>query len=71
LARFVGAVAIFFNGNPTHPPSTKGSNMDFSGILVGLPPPPAVTAVVGAGALIAAVGFASWAAKKVAGFFGR
>lgn len=45
--------------------------MDFSGILSGLETTTAVTAVVGAGALIAAVGFASWAAKKVAGFFGR
>lgn len=44
--------------------------MDFSDILSGLSTTSAVTAVVGAAALIAAVGFAKWAAKKVAGFFG-
>lgn len=44
--------------------------MDFSGVLDGLSTTSAVTAVVGAAALIAAVGFAKWAAKKVAGFFG-
>lgn len=44
--------------------------MDFSGILDGLSTTTAVTAVVGAAALLAAVGFAKWAAKKVAGFFG-
>lgn len=45
--------------------------MDFSGILSGLDTSTAVTAIVGAAALIALVGFASWAAKKVAGFFSR
>ena len=44
--------------------------MDFSDILSGLQTTSAVTAIVGAAALIAAVGFAKWAAKKVAGFFG-
>lgn len=45
--------------------------MDFSGILDGLSTTTAVTAIVGAAALIALVGFASWASRKVAGFFGR
>ncbi|MGS1079142.1 capsid protein [Pseudoxanthomonas beigongshangi] len=45
--------------------------MDFSGILEGLSTTTAVTAIVGAGALIAVVSFAVWATKKVAGFFGR
>lgn len=45
--------------------------MDFSGVLTGLSTATAVTAVIGAGALIAAVCFASWATKKVASFFGR
>lgn len=44
--------------------------MDFSGILEGLSTTTAVTAIVAAAALIALVGFAKWAAKKVAGFFG-
>ena len=45
--------------------------MDFSGILTDLDTTTAVAAIVGAAALIAAVGFAGWASKKVAGFFGR
>lgn len=39
-------------------------------ILTGLSTTEAVAAIVGAAALIAAVGFAKWGAKKVAGFFG-
>ncbi|MFA0925010.1 capsid protein [Xanthomonas fragariae] len=39
-------------------------------ILSGLSAAEAVTAVIGAAALIALVGFTKWGAKKVAGFFG-
>ncbi|HHW4679734.1 MAG TPA: capsid protein [Xylella sp.] len=39
-------------------------------ILSSLSSKDAVAAIVGAAALIAAVGFAKWGAKKVAGFFG-
>lgn len=39
-------------------------------ILTGLSTADAVTAMIGAAALIALVGFTKWAAKKVAGFFG-
>lgn len=45
--------------------------MDFSGILEGLSAATAITAVIAAGAILASLGFAGWAAKKVAGFFGR
>ncbi|EMT5434804.1 capsid protein [Stenotrophomonas maltophilia] len=45
--------------------------MDFSGILDGLSVASATTAIVAAAALIALVGFSSWAARKVAGFFGK
>lgn len=45
--------------------------MDFSGILTGLDASTATTAIIGAAAIIALVGFAGWASKKVAGFFGR
>lgn len=45
--------------------------MDFSGILTGLEVTSAVTALVGAASLIALVGFAQWAAKKVGNFFSR
>ncbi|MBX3711478.1 MAG: capsid protein [Lysobacter sp.] len=43
--------------------------MDFSSILDGLAVTGAVTAIVGAGALKAAPGFARWATNKVATFF--
>jgi hypothetical protein len=39
-------------------------------ILSGLSTGDAVTAMIGAAALIALVGFTKWGAKKVAGFFG-
>lgn len=44
--------------------------MDFSEILTGLSTTSATAAIIGAAALIALVGFAKWASKKVAGFFG-
>lgn len=48
--------------------STGGSN--YSDILSGLDTSTAITAIIGAGALLAGVGFAKWATKKVARFFG-
>lgn len=42
----------------------------FSNILTGLDASTAIAAIIGAAALLAAVGFARWGAKKVAGFFG-
>lgn len=44
--------------------------MDFSGILTDLEATTAVTAVIAAAGIIAIVGFAVWAGKKVARFFG-
>lgn len=43
---------------------------DFSTILTGLDSTTAVTAIIGAGVILAGVGFAKWATKKVARFFG-
>lgn len=43
---------------------------DYSSILGGLDTTTAVAAVVGAGVLLAGIGFAKWATKKVATFFG-
>lgn len=43
--------------------------MDFSGILDGLSSTTAVTAIIAAGVLKAAPGFARWATNKVATFF--
>lgn len=42
----------------------------YSSILSGLDTSTAITAIIGAGALLAGVGFAKWATKKVARFFG-
>lgn len=43
---------------------------DYSSILTGLDSSTAITAVIGAGVILAGVGFAKWATKKVARFFG-
>jgi len=43
--------------------------MDFSEILTGLVTTGAVAAIIGAGAIKAAPGFARWATNKVATFF--
>lgn len=43
--------------------------MDFSEILAGLAVAGAVSAIIGAGTLKAAPGFARWATNKVATFF--
>ena len=47
----------------------KGNIMDFSSILTGLASASAVTAIIAAGAIKAAPGFARWATNKVATFF--
>lgn len=46
------------------------TSADYSTILSGLDTTKAVAAVIGAGVLLASVGFAKWATKKVARFFG-
>ncbi len=48
----------------------QATGNDYSGILSGLSVGTAVTSIIAAGALLAAVGFAKWATKKVAKFFG-
>lgn len=48
-----------------------GSGIDFSNILSGFDGSTAITAVLGACAIMALVGFATWGGKKVAGFFGK
>ena len=42
---------------------------DFSSILAGLSASTAITAILGAGLIVAGVGFARWGVRKVAGFF--
>lgn len=44
--------------------------MDFSSVLTGVDSATAVTAIIAAGAILALPGFAKWATRKVAGFFG-
>jgi hypothetical protein len=51
-------------------PSFAQTGNSYGDILTGLDSATAVTAVIGAGALLAGVGFAKWATKKVATFFG-
>lgn len=50
--------------------SAMADAADYGSILVGLDLTSATTAVIGAGVLIAGIGFAVWATKKVARFFG-
>jgi len=52
----------------TQPAMATGT--DFSTITSGLDESTVITAVVAAAALLAAVGFAKWAAKKLGRFFG-
>ena len=42
---------------------------DFSSVLAGLSASTAITAILGAGVIVAGVGFARWGVRKVAGFF--
>ena len=49
---------------------TSGTATSYSSILSGLDTSTAITAIIGDGALLAGVGFAKWATKKVARFFG-
>lgn len=72
--------SIVLNGKKIATAATLGGSMiagsamaagtDYSGSLTGLDTTTVVTAIVGAGALYAGPGFAKWATKKVAGFFG-
>ena len=43
--------------------------MDFTGVLAGLASATVVTAIISAGGIKAAPGFARWATNKVATFF--
>lgn len=43
---------------------------DYSSILTGLDTSTAIAAIIAAGAILAGVGFAKWATKKVGRFFG-
>lgn len=50
--------------------SSTGDLSSLSGVLTGLDTTDVITAMVGAAALLAGVGFAKWASKKVGKFFG-
>jgi hypothetical protein len=49
---------------------TSGALAGLSSVLTGLDTTDVIAAIVGAGALLAGVGFAKWATKKVGKFFG-
>lgn len=50
--------------------SAQSTGTDYGTILAGLDNSTAIAAVIGAGVLLAGVGFAKWGTKKVATFFG-
>lgn len=52
------------------PAFAQTTGNDYSSILTGLDSSTAITAIIGAGVILAGVGFAKWATKKVARFFG-
>ncbi|QWE95022.1 MULTISPECIES: hypothetical protein [unclassified Cupriavidus] len=50
--------------------NAAGTGVDASGVLSGIDSSSVVTAIVAAGAIMALPGFAKWAIKKTASFFG-
>jgi hypothetical protein len=48
----------------------QATGLDASGVLAGVDSTTVVTAIVAAGAIMALPGFAKWAIKKTATFFG-
>ncbi len=64
------AVAIITATAMTGGAAFAQTSTGYSSILSGLDTSTAVAAVIAAGALLASVGFAKWATKKVARFFG-
>ena len=64
----LGGAAVAVVGAASGAAMAEGA--DYSSILTGLDASTATTAIIGAGAILAGVGFAKWATKKVARFFG-
>ncbi|WP_197722955.1 hypothetical protein [Cupriavidus taiwanensis] len=50
--------------------AAQATGLDASGVLSGVDSSTVVTAIVAAGAIMALPGFAKWAIKKTATFFG-
>ncbi len=50
--------------------AANAAGVDASGVLAGIDSTSVVTAIVAAGAIMALPGFAKWAIKKTASFFG-
>jgi len=67
--RSMGA-ALAAVGSASGAAMAQTTGTDYSSILSGLDTSTAITAIVGAGVIVAGVGFAKWATKKVARFFG-
>lgn len=68
LRRLVVGAGSFVSTGVVFAQTTTGGG--YSSILSGLDTSTAITAIIGAGTLLAGVGFAKWATKKVARFFG-
>lgn len=65
-----GASAVAASGAMVGGLAMAQTTTDYSSILTGLDTSTAITAIVAAGAILAGVGFAKWATKKVGRFFG-
>lgn len=72
LGRFFGAILAGVGGGSMLlvDQAANATGTDFSSITSGLDTSTVVTAIVAAAALLALVGFAKWAAKKLGRFFG-
>lgn len=68
--KIVASTALVAGGFAGTAFAQTASGGDYGNILSGLDTTAAITAIIAAGALLAGVGFAKWATKKVARFFG-
>lgn len=66
--RIAASVAVL--GGVVVAGSANAAGFDFSTITAGVDSSSVVTAIVAMGVILVGPGFAKWATKKVAGFFG-
>lgn len=66
----LAAVAVGAVGVAGSAMAQAAGSVDASGVLSGIDSSSVVTAIVAAGAIMALPGFAKWAIKKTASFFG-
>lgn len=66
--RFSALVAALLAGAANA--QAAGTTVDTSGVLAGIDASTVIASIVAVGAIYAGPGFAKWAVKKVASFFG-